>query len=480
MQDRTSSATRLSYAASDIAGQLLFCWIIWYVPYFYTDTCKIPASAVAAILLATRFLDALDAPLWGILVDRTRSRWGKSRPWFLWLCLPFASFGVLTFLTPDLGYRAKLAYAAVTYAGCNFLFTGINTPVTSILPALTANPKERLTLTTFRMLGSKLGVLVVNLTGMALVHYLGHGNDRPGFMLAVPIFAGRLGRTVSARISQSERDRRAVEDAVGSRDIQRDEGQLAVADCRHEYGSVLDGVHFSHHRGAAFLQIRAAPARFARCGQWSRCRFAGHGASAAVALSNHAQGPALGSRVGGHGAWTIDPLARGHAWARPGLVPDWLDRRVRVQWGRDDLAVFHVGRHRGLRRMEERRTRRRAVDCDRRCLLLQGGRGPGWCRADVASPRWRLHRREGTNTKLRLPRSMGASSGVPAVCFALALLPACSTAVSNASNRRFRRSSHSGGPSRPARIARGSAVEVRYSRVDEEPVEIAGGGVAAT
>jgi sugar (glycoside-pentoside-hexuronide) transporter len=189
VQDRTSSATRLSYAASDVAGQLLFCWVIWYVPYFYTDTCKLPAAAVAAILLATRFLDALDAPLWGILVDRTRSRWGKSRPWFLWLCLPFAIFAVLTFLAPDLPYRARIAYAAVTYAGCNILFTGINTPVTSILSALTSDPKERLTLTTFRMLGSKFGVLVVNLTGMALVHTLGHGNDQTGFVLAVPLFA---------------------------------------------------------------------------------------------------------------------------------------------------------------------------------------------------------------------------------------------------------------------------------------------------
>ena len=189
MQDRTSSATRLSYAASDVAGQLLFCWVIWYVPYFYTDICKLPAAAVAAILLATRFLDALDAPLWGILVDRTRSRWGKSRPWFLWLCLPFAIFAVLTFLAPDLPYRATIAYAAVTYAGCNILFTGINTPVTSILSALTSDPKERLTLTTFRMLGSKFGVLVVNLTGLALVRTLGHGNDRTGFVLAVPLFA---------------------------------------------------------------------------------------------------------------------------------------------------------------------------------------------------------------------------------------------------------------------------------------------------
>lgn len=186
---RTSSTTRLSYAASDVGGQLLFCWVIWYVPYFYTDICKIPAAAVAAILLATRFLDALDAPLWGIVVDRTRSKWGKSRPWFLWLTVPFASFGVLTFLTPDLGYSAKLAYAAVTYAACNILFTGINTPVTSILPSLTTNPKERLTLTTFRMLGSKFGVLVVNLTGLALVRYLGHGSDRNGFVRTVPLFA---------------------------------------------------------------------------------------------------------------------------------------------------------------------------------------------------------------------------------------------------------------------------------------------------
>jgi sugar (glycoside-pentoside-hexuronide) transporter len=189
VQNRTTNTTRLSYAASDVAGQLLFCWIVWYVPYFYTDACKISAAGVAAILLATRILDAMDAPLWGIVVDRTRSKWGKSRPWFLRLCLPFGIFGVLTFLVPDLGTRAKLAYAAVTYAACNILFTGINTPVTSILPALTANPKERLTLTTFRMLGSKLGVLVVNLTGLEIVRRFGHGNDRTGFALAVPIFA---------------------------------------------------------------------------------------------------------------------------------------------------------------------------------------------------------------------------------------------------------------------------------------------------
>jgi sugar (glycoside-pentoside-hexuronide) transporter len=88
-----------------------------------------------------------------------------------------------------LSYGAKIAYAAITYIGCNILYTGINTPVTSILSALTPDPAERVTLTTFRMFGSKLGVLLVNLTGLELVRLLGNGDDRRGFMMAVPIFA---------------------------------------------------------------------------------------------------------------------------------------------------------------------------------------------------------------------------------------------------------------------------------------------------
>jgi len=186
---KTSTTVRLSYAASDVAGQMLFCWIMWYLPFYLTDTVRISAAAVGTILLAARWIDAIDAPIWGVIFDRTRSRWGKSRPWFLWLCGPFALFGVLSFLTPDLSYGAKIAYAAVTYIGCNILYTGINTPVTSILSALTPDPAERVTLTTFRMFGSKIGVLLVNLTGLELVRLLGGGDDRRGFMLAVPIFA---------------------------------------------------------------------------------------------------------------------------------------------------------------------------------------------------------------------------------------------------------------------------------------------------
>lgn len=180
---------RFSYAASDTAGQLVFCFISFYLLYFYTDVFGISAATAGTILLIARFTDAIDAPIWGIIFDKTHSRWGKSRPWFLWLCVPFATFGVLTFLTPNLGHTAKVCYAAGTYIICSVLYTGINTPVTSILSALTPNPQERVMLTCWRMFGSKFGVLLVNLTALKMVAWLGHGDDRKGFMLAMPIYA---------------------------------------------------------------------------------------------------------------------------------------------------------------------------------------------------------------------------------------------------------------------------------------------------
>jgi sugar (glycoside-pentoside-hexuronide) transporter len=181
--------TRLSYVSSEVAGQLIFCVISFYLLKFYTDVYGLSAAAAGAILLIARCTDALDAPVWGIVFEKTHSRWGRSRPWFLWLCVPFAIAGVLTFVTPNVGPMAKIVYAGCTYVICSTLYTGINTPVTAILAALTPDSHERVVLTSYRMFGSKLGVLFVNLTLLWLVARLGHGNDRRGFMLVMPMYA---------------------------------------------------------------------------------------------------------------------------------------------------------------------------------------------------------------------------------------------------------------------------------------------------
>ena len=181
--------TRLSYAAPDVGGQLIFSVISNYLLYFYTDVYGIAVASAGTILLMARCIDAIDAPIWGMILDRTKSRWGKSRPWFLWLCVPYAVFGVLTFLTPGLSPHAKILYSASTYIICGVLYTGINTPVTSILAALTPHPRERVMLTKYRMIGSKLGVLIVNATALPLIALLGQGNDKRGFALLMPMFA---------------------------------------------------------------------------------------------------------------------------------------------------------------------------------------------------------------------------------------------------------------------------------------------------
>jgi len=187
--EKTSYTKRFSYAASDTAGQLVFSVISFYLLSFYTDVFGLSAAAAGTILLIARCVDAVDAPVWGIIFDKTHSKWGKSRPWFLWLCVPFAVFGVLTFLTPNLSYTAKIIYAAATYIISSVLYTGINTPVTAILSALTPNPQERVTLTCFRMFGSKLGALFVNLTALYLVKLFGRGDDRRGFAIVMTLYA---------------------------------------------------------------------------------------------------------------------------------------------------------------------------------------------------------------------------------------------------------------------------------------------------
>lgn len=186
---RSSYTTRFSYAASDMGGQLIFQVVNLFLFLFYTDYLGISATVAGTIMLIARLEDAFDTPIWGIILDKTNSKYGKSRPWFLWLCVPFAVFGVLTFLTPDLSDLGKAIYAGATYIILGSIYTGINTPVTSILSGLTSDPKERVTLTCFRMIGSKAGVLLVNLSFFGMVAYFGHGNDKLGVMYTMIILA---------------------------------------------------------------------------------------------------------------------------------------------------------------------------------------------------------------------------------------------------------------------------------------------------
>lgn len=180
---------KISYAQLDTAGQLIFTMISSYLLYFYTDVAKIPVATAGVILLVARIFDSLDAPIWGSVIDRTKSKWGKARPYFLWLALPFAVFGVLTFWAPQFDLNTRIWYCAISYIATGIIFTGLNTPLTAILPLMTANPEERLTLNSWRMVGSQLGVFIVNALTLPLVAFFGRGNEVIGFRFTILIFA---------------------------------------------------------------------------------------------------------------------------------------------------------------------------------------------------------------------------------------------------------------------------------------------------
>src|ERR1700677_2800912 len=78
---RVPYVTRFSYAATDTACQLVFCFVAWYLLKFYTDVAGLSAAVAGTILLIARTVDAVDVPIWGIIFEKTHSRLGKSRPW---------------------------------------------------------------------------------------------------------------------------------------------------------------------------------------------------------------------------------------------------------------------------------------------------------------------------------------------------------------------------------------------------------------
>jgi sugar (glycoside-pentoside-hexuronide) transporter len=179
----------LAYASTDTAGNLLYCTLTSFIMYFYTDVFGISIASAGLILLIARIFDALDAPIWGLVIDHTRTKWGKNRPYWLWFSVPFGLMVFLAFLAPDLSASAKFTYALITYILAGVVYTGIGTPITAILPNLTNNSTERVRLNSWRSNGGMIGYLITASFTLPLVSFFGKGNDKFGFQVTVGIYA---------------------------------------------------------------------------------------------------------------------------------------------------------------------------------------------------------------------------------------------------------------------------------------------------
>ena len=146
------------------------------------------------MFLITRIWDSAFDPIVGVVADRTHSRWGKFRPYLLWLAVPFGIIGVLTFVTPDWSPTGKLVYAYVTYSLMMMIYSAINVPYASLLGVMSPNPKERNTLSTYRMTFAYIGSFIALLLFMPLVNFFSGnskdlGDQQTGWTMAVVVIA---------------------------------------------------------------------------------------------------------------------------------------------------------------------------------------------------------------------------------------------------------------------------------------------------
>lgn len=179
---------RFGYGLGDFACNLIWQMISLYLLYFYTDVMQLDATAIAGMFVVCRIIDAVTDVLVGFAIDKTNTRWGKSRPWFLFGAIPFALSALLAFSVPNIAPSGKLAYAYVTYIFLSFMYTVVNIPLASILPTLTDDMNERTVLATWRKFLAFLGSTIVSATALSMVQMIGHGNEALGFRVVMGIF----------------------------------------------------------------------------------------------------------------------------------------------------------------------------------------------------------------------------------------------------------------------------------------------------
>lgn len=188
---------KAAYGFGDFASSMFWKLFSVYLLYFYTDIVGIAAATVGTMFLITRIWDTALDPIIGIISDKTDTKWGKFRPYLLWMAIPFAVIGVLTFTAPDLKDDGKILYAYLTYTLMMMAYSAINVPYASLMGVMTADIKERTSLATFRFIFAFAGSILVLATTEPLVEMLSGseiGTDlKSGWQFTIAIFAAIAG-----------------------------------------------------------------------------------------------------------------------------------------------------------------------------------------------------------------------------------------------------------------------------------------------
>ena len=179
---KLSGKEKASYGLGAVGKDMVYMLSASYVLYYFQDVCGVSAVAMGIILLAARVFDAFNDPIMGVVVAKTRTRWGKFRPWLMIGTLTNAVVLYVMFAAPpSLDGPGLTAYAAITYILWGVTYTMMDIPYWSMIPAFTESGREREGLTTLARSCAGVGSAIITIVTMIAVHALGGNNERIGF-----------------------------------------------------------------------------------------------------------------------------------------------------------------------------------------------------------------------------------------------------------------------------------------------------------
>ena len=184
---KISMREKIAYGLGDTSCNIVVGLTTSLLTFFYTDYIGVPVTMIGLIILISRFFDGGSDVVMGLIVDRTKSKYGKARPWVLWASIPYAIGCVLLFTVPPTSTTVKVIYIFITY---NFIqtvcYTALNLPYSSLAALMTRNQYERGSINAIRMALSPFGRILATAVTLPLVKAL--GDDQRAWIMAAAIY----------------------------------------------------------------------------------------------------------------------------------------------------------------------------------------------------------------------------------------------------------------------------------------------------
>lgn len=181
---------KIGYSLGDLSANLVFQTLVTYLAYFYTDIYGLENNDASLIIFIVGMIAAFAFnPIIGALADRTRSKWGKFRPWILFTSVPLGIVALLAFSTPNFDYTGKVAYAAVTYTLLLLLYAANNLPYAALSGVITGNMKERNSISSYRFVAVMFAQFFVQVFMLPIIEYAGGGDKAIGIEIVMTYLA---------------------------------------------------------------------------------------------------------------------------------------------------------------------------------------------------------------------------------------------------------------------------------------------------